>query len=63
MFIQQALATLDQRHNAGTDDRLEQFFLAGEIEIQGALADARARGDLIEPGRGKTAFDEQIECR
>ena len=61
MFLQQALATLDERHDAGTDDRLEQFFLAGEIQIQGAFADARAGGDLVEPGCGKTAFDEQIE--
>src|SRR5258706_14969741 len=63
MFVKQALAALDQRHDAGTDDRLEQFLLAGEIQIKGALAHPRAGSHLVEPGRGKTALHEQIECR
>ena len=40
---------------------LEQFFLAGEIEKQGALGHASALGDLFGARAGEAFFDEQVE--
>src|SRR6185295_2149643 len=50
MLVQQTFATLDQRHDAGSDHCLEQFLLAGEIQVEGPLAHTGARGNLVESG-------------
>ena len=61
VLLQQPFAALDQRHDSGADDRLEQFFLAREIQIERAFADTGPGRHVIQPRRGVTAFDEQVE--
>jgi hypothetical protein len=41
--------------------RLEQFFLAGEVEEQRALGHAGARGHLFAAGGGEAFFHEQVQ--
>jgi len=43
----------DQRHDGGPDQFLKQRFLVLEVQIDRALGNARAFGDVVEPGRCK----------
>jgi aryl-alcohol dehydrogenase-like predicted oxidoreductase len=46
--------------DVGAHHRLEQRLLAVEVEVDGALADARALGDVLDPGRAETVLDEAL---
>ena len=54
---------LDALGNAGrqvvADHRLEQFFLAGVVQVERALGHAGALGHLVGAGGGKAFFDKQ----
>ena len=41
--------------------RLEQFFLVGEVQVERALGDAGARGDVLQARAGVAALDEQLQ--
>ena len=45
------------------DDRLEQRFLAVEVQVERSLRDAGAGSNVVEPGCRKSFFDEEIERR
>ena len=53
----------DQRHQRGPDQFLEQRLLVLEVQVDRALGDAGALGDVVEPCRGKSARDELIQRR
>ena len=57
-----ALGRFEQRHDVLPHHRLEQVFLAGVVQVQRALADAGARGDVVEPRGGVALLDELVEC-
>ncbi len=59
----QAFEALDVGHQGGAHDRLEQLLLALEVEVERALADARARRDVLEPGGGEAALGEARQRR
>ena len=44
-------------------DRLEQLLLAVEVEVERALADAGAGGDVLDPGGGEAASGEALQRR
>ena len=49
-------------HGLG-DHRVEQLSLAGEVEIERALGDARPGGDLVQPGGGEPLLGEHRHGR
>ena len=53
----------DQRHDGGADQLLEHRFLVLEVQIDRALGDAGAFGDVVEPRRRKPARDELVHRR
>jgi len=55
------LGLLDRPDDARADHRLEQLFLAVEVEVDRALRDARALRDVVEARGGVAALDEEIE--
>ena len=57
------LQPADQRHDRGPDQFLEHRFLVLEVQVDRALGDAGAPGDVVEPRRGKAARDEFIHRR
>jgi len=57
------LQRADYGHHFRTDQFLKQALLVGEVQIDGALGDAGAFGDIVEPRRGKAFGGEFIEGR
>ncbi|EWS54316.1 hypothetical protein X551_02895 [Methylibium sp. T29] len=55
------LALGDLLRDVLADHRLQQFFLAGVVEVEGALGDAGARRHLLRARRREALLDEQIE--
>ena len=55
------LAALDERDDRVAHDAAEQLFLVGEVEVDRALGDAGALGDVLEAGRGEAALREHRE--
>src|ERR1039458_5847120 len=53
----------DQRHQRRPYQFLEQRFLVLEMQVDGALGDAGAFGDVVEPRRRKAARDEFVQRR
>ncbi len=51
----------DERHHAFAHHRLEQLFLVGKVQVQGAFGDAGARRHVVQPGAGVATLDEQVE--
>jgi hypothetical protein len=43
------------------DHLAEERFLVGEVEIDGALGDARRAGDVFQPSRSEPAFAKDLE--
>src|SRR5665647_1028486 len=52
----------DQRHQRGPYQLFEHRFLVLEVQIDRALGDAGAPGDIVKPGRGESARDELLQC-
>src|SRR5574343_532108 len=52
----------DDRHDAVRDDRLEERFLVGKVQVEGAFGDASVTGNVLEAGGGEASCNEQIEC-
>ena len=57
----QRVQTLKNGDTALRTHLLEQGFLVIEIEIKGALGDAGAGGDVVEPRRLEPALGEHVE--
>jgi hypothetical protein len=62
-LIDELLAALDRGNDCALNDRFEERFFAVEVEIERALRNAGASGDVFKSGRGEALLDEQIECR
>ncbi len=58
MILEPLLGPFNGWHDATANDRLEQVFLAREIQVTGALAHSCARGDIFEARCSKAALDE-----
>jgi hypothetical protein len=52
---------LNASNDGFADDRLEQRFLALEIEIERAFGNTRSLGDVLEPRRRESVLDERVE--
>ena len=52
---------LDRGADAGADQRLKQRLLRGEVQVDGALGDARPCRHLLEPRRREAALGENVE--
>src|SRR5258707_1180280 len=59
----QRLAADDVGHHGLAHHRLEQLFLVGEVKVERPLGDAGAPRDILQPGRGETAFGEAGDTR
>ena len=55
------LALLDLRHDGVPHHLAKELFLVREVEIDGALGEAGALGDVLEPGGGEAALAEHRE--
>lgn len=53
----------DVRRHCGFHHGAEDVLFGGEVEIDGALGDARPGGDVIQPGRGESPFDKHLQRR
>src|SRR5262249_5978555 len=51
-----------QRTQHRTQEFLEQALLVAEVEVDRALGDAGAAGDVVEPGGGQAARGKLVEC-
>jgi hypothetical protein len=60
-LVDPLLGRLDRADDARADHRLEQVFLAVEVEVDRALRDARALRDVVEPRGGVAALHEEVE--
>ena len=60
---QQALDPREVRQQRLPHHRFEELLLAGEIEVERALADAGARRDVVDPRRAEAALGEHLERR
>lgn len=56
-----ALGALDGGDHRLADHLLEQRFLVGEVEVDGALRDAGAHRDIVEPGAREPALAEDLD--
>jgi hypothetical protein len=54
---------LDRGRQVLADHRLEQVFLAREVQVQRSLRDSGARGDLVRSRRREALLGEQFERR
>ncbi len=61
MLAQQALDAREIGQERLPDHGLEQLLLAREVQIERALADAGAGGDVVEPGGAEAALGEDLE--
>ena len=52
---------LDRGDGRLPDHLTKELFLVGEVEVDGALGDSGAFGDVLEPGVGEAAFAENFE--
>src|SRR6266545_2080844 len=59
--LRERLALLDHRHDRLTDQRFEQRFLVLEVEVDRALRDAGAAGDILELGGRKPAVGKDLQ--
>lgn len=57
------LEPLEVRQQPGPHHRLEQRFLAGEVQVERALADAGAGRDVVQAGRGEATRGEALQGR
>ena len=57
----EALGVFDARDDFTAHDGLEEFFLGGEVEVDGALADAGALRDVVESGGGEPLLAKDLE--
>src|SRR6202049_3286276 len=55
------LAPLDCGDGGLPDHLAKELFLVGEVEVDGALGDSGAIGDVLESGVGEAAFAEDLE--
>ena len=60
-FVELVLALFDGDDGRCADHRLEQLFLIGEVEVDRALGDPGAFGDVLKSGVGQPAFTELLE--
>jgi hypothetical protein len=56
-----SLCPVDCRDGRLPDHLTEELFLVGEVEVDGALGDSGAFGDILESGVGEAAFAENLE--
>ena len=51
----------DASNDVVAHDRLEEFFLVLEVQVQRAFRDAGAAGDILEPRAGVAFLDEELQ--
>ena len=61
MLVDHPLAPLQRRHQSFPHNRLEQFLLAVEVQIQRPLADPGTPGHVLQARGGVASLDEQLE--